>query len=161
MWGDHVINTDDKMTDMVNNDPNSAVKNLKDVLTAVKYHKIPAINTILVRQVGRVGSMMEQMEVFLEGRNDIAYGRKGNLLRYQRAGLKLKWEIFMQKKVTLARSKASTHLTTWLQSLQNAYASATDRANAVAGSDDAILIAKIDALDAAITAEGAWVLPTF
>jgi len=135
-----------------------AVKNLKDVLTAWNYHRTPAINTILVNQVQRVGNMLNQMETYLAGR-DIAYGRQGNLVRYVPIGLQTKWRIFMQQRVTLARTKADTHMTTWLNKLKDGYTSQLQRAST--DPDMVTLIGKIDALDAAITGKAAWNLPVF
>lgn len=122
MWGDHEINSDTTMGNYVTDGGHRAVKNLKDVLTAWKYHQTSAINTILVNQVARVGNMLEAMEVYLLATTIRTRG--GNLAPYQRQNLQTKWRAFMQQAATKARSKADTYITKWLEMLQNDYTSA-------------------------------------
>lgn len=125
--------------------PDKAIKNLKDVLSALKYHQIPAVNTIIVAQANRVGNMFQIMETELAKRQG-----------YQALGLQAAWNTWIRGRTDLARTKAETYLTDYLRKLKDGYASDYQRQTQYA---DTVLLGKIDALAAAITGRTAWANP--
>lgn len=145
MWGRNAINSDVTMQGYEQQDPNKAIKNLKDVLSALKYHQIPAVSTILVDQANRVGNMFQTMETELANRPG-----------YQALGLQAAWNTWIKGRADLARTKAETYLTDYIQKLNDGYGSDYQRQPQYA---DTVLLGKIDALTAAIAGRTAWANP--
>ena len=135
------------MTDYEQQQPDRAVKNLKDVLSALKYHQIPAVNTILVNQANRVGTMFNQME-------NVLATRPG----YQRPNpnIQTQWKSWIKGRADRARTKADTYLTENLKHLKDGYATDYQRDPQFS---DGVLLAKIDALEAAINGRTTWANP--
>ena len=125
--------------------PDKAIKNLKDVLSALKYHQIPAVSTTLVNQANRVGKMFQTMETELASRQG-----------YKFLGLQAAWNVWIKGRADRARTRAETYLTDNLQKLKNGYASDYQRDPKFAGED---LLKKIDALAAAIAGRTTWANP--
>jgi hypothetical protein len=137
--------------------PDREAKNIKDVLTAYRYHQIQEVQTNLINQVRRIRDMMNNMESYLAGQT--ISNRNGNFDQYVPIGLGNFWIQFMQSKVVEAKSKAETYMDTYIQRLKDGYCSAYQRQNANA--EDQILITKIDSLEAAVNAKPNWVVPNF
>ena len=80
-----------------------------DVLSALRYHQIPAVNTILVNQANRVGNMFNQME-------NVLATRPG----YQRPNpnIQTQWKSWIKGRADLARTKAETYLKGNLKNLK-------------------------------------------
>ncbi|KAL8701240.1 MAG: hypothetical protein Q9201_005019 [Fulgogasparrea decipioides] len=116
MWGENAINSEQTMTDYEQQTPDKAIKNLKDVLSALKYHQIPAVSTLLVNQADRVGNMFNQMEMTL-----------ANRLKYQRANLQAEWNICIKGRADRARTRAESYLTDNIKKLKDGYASEYQR----------------------------------
>lgn len=133
------------MQDYEQQTPDKAIKNLKDVLSALRYHQIPAVSTILVTQATRVGNMFQTMETELAKRPD-----------YQHAGLQAAWNVWIKGRADRARTRAETYLTDNIQKLNKGYGSAYQRQPQFA---DTVLLGKIDALAAAIAGRTAWANP--
>lgn len=142
MWGRNAINSDQTMTDYEQQTPDKAIKNLKDVLSALKYHQIPAVNTLLVNQANRVGNMFNQMETALANRPG-----------YQPAGLQAEWNSWIKGRADRARTRAETYLTDNIKKLKDGYTTEYQRQPQFA---DPVLLEKIDKLDAAIKVRQTW-----
>lgn len=152
MWGKSAINTDDTMFEYIGNDVNKAIKNIKDVLFAYKYHMIPTISQYLVNQANRVGNMFESMDgtkvpqlhPLLKGQ---AYGN------YQRVGLRDLWNQWIRGRTDKARLKAETYMTGWVNHLKGYIPSDPSKLS----DDDKVLVEKIVKLDQAVNAVlGTW-----
>ncbi len=157
MWGTGAINQDTTMTGYEQQTPERAVKNIKDVLSAYKYHQFNEVNNILVAQVGRVATMLNQIEQYLA--SITVTTRAGTFATYQPMGLGAQWRTFMNGRAAMARSKAETYMDDWVQSLQNGYATPYLRDHADAAG--LALIDKIDHLATAVAGRTAWVVPNF
>ena len=133
------------MQDYEQQTPDKAIKNLKDVLSALKYHQIAGVNTILVTQANRVGNMFQTMETELANRPG-----------YQPLGLQAAWKTWIKGRADRARTRAETYLTDNMRKLKDGYGSDYQRQPQFA---DTVLLGKIDALDAAITGRTTWTNP--
>lgn len=147
MWGRNAINSDQTMLDYVQQTPDKSIKNLKDVLSALRYHQIPAVSTILVAQAKRVGDMFQTMET------ELAKNRP----KYQPAGLQAAWQSWIKGRADRARTRAETYLTENMQKLIDGYGSAYQGQPQF--EDAAVLRGKIEALAAAIAGKTAWANP--
>lgn len=140
MWGDDAINADGTMNSYEQSEPDRAVKNIKDVISAYKYHQIQEISANLLKQKNRVGNMFDQMDSLP------SFPAPSGNQPYQKIGLKAAWDTWISGRAQLARSKAETYMRQWLESLQNGYASEYQRQIAEDNPDVQELIDKIDAL---------------
>jgi hypothetical protein len=167
MWGRSAINSDSTMNSYEQSQPNKEVRNIKDVLSAYRYHTIPAIRQILLTQRNRVSDMFDAIEDEMV-RVQLSYQTGGrrpvNIVPYVKIGLKTQWDTWSSGRLSLAKSKAETYMSHYLQSLQNGYATPALRnaAQAAAGkgdNDPQTLIDKIDALATAVGNLPAWNAP--
>jgi len=145
MWGKTAINSDQTMTDYEQQQPDRAVKNIKDVLSAYKYHQIQAVNDILVRQANRVGAMFRRME------ND--YLAK-NYPGYEKIGLQTLWTSWIKGRTDRARTRAETYMKDGVKRLHDGYGSDYNRQFT-----DPVLLAKIDSLTTAVNGQQSWANP--
>ncbi|KAL8694715.1 MAG: hypothetical protein Q9224_003515, partial [Gallowayella concinna] len=145
MWGKKDINSDKTMTENEQNDPDVSVKNLKDVVSAYKYHQIPDVSRFLVNQGNRIGAMFLQME------NTIA----ANEPNYQRLNLNTKWNAFIKGRAERARLRAETYLSNYLGKLKEGYYTEYQKE----GRFNAILVDKIGNLTQAYEALTPWANP--
>ncbi|KAL9030617.1 MAG: hypothetical protein Q9196_001284 [Gyalolechia fulgens] len=147
MWGSSSsINLDQTMTDYEQQQPDRAVKNLKDVLSAVAYHRIPAVSTILVDQADRIGSMFNQME-------DALVTKGGG---YQKVNLQQKWKSWIKGRAERARTRAETHLKDNMKKLEDGYTSNYQQQPQFG---DGVLVNKIKAIRKAIDDAPTWSNP--
>ncbi|KAI4285352.1 MAG: hypothetical protein L6R38_000708 [Xanthoria sp. 2 TBL-2021] len=147
MWGKKDINSDDTMTEYEQTDPEKAVKNLKDVAAAYKYHQIHDVNIYLLNQGTRVGNMFKQME-------DAIFA---NDKSYERLGLKDKWDTWIKGRTDRARTRAETYMTGYLQKLRSGYA--TDYHLSNAAFQDQKLLEHIQSLTMEIKGLTPWANP--
>ena len=149
MWGNVVINIDDVMTGYVQSDPDKAIKNVKDVLMAYKYHQQPTIATNWKNQAKRVGEMLTRMD------QEIPI----NVLRngydaYQSMNLEAEWTAWISGRIYVARQKAEQYMEYWVNKLKDGYITATT------STDPEVLarIEKIRKLEEAViaAADNAW-----
>lgn len=145
MWGKAAINSDQTMTDYEQQQPDRAIKNIKDVLSAYKYHQIKAVNDILVKQANRVGAMFGRME------NDYL---ANNYPNYEKIGLQALWTSWIKGRTDRARTRAETYMQDGVNRLQAGYGSEYNRQHT-----DNVLMAKIDSLTAAVKAQQGWANP--
>lgn len=147
MWGKSAsINLDQTMTDYEQQQPDRAVKNLKDVLSAINYHRIPAVSSTLVRQANRVGTMFDQME-------DALVARGGG---YQKVNLQQKWNSWIKGRADRARTRAETHLNDNYEKLKAGYLSDYQQQPQFS---DGVLVKKIQELGKAIANAQSWSNP--
>jgi len=165
MWGRSAINSDATMNTYEQSLPDKEVRNLKDVLSAYKYHMIPAVSQILLNQRNRVGSMFAQVEQTMQG---LTYQRGGRspvtIAPYQSVGLQQAWNAWSSARLNIARNKAVTYMQQYLQGLENGYATqglrnAAQTAAASGDNGPQTLINKIDALSNAVANRPAWNAP--
>jgi chitinase len=153
MWGRNAINNDFTMQDYLGAQPDRAFKNIKDVITILRYHMDATVTQRLVDQKNRVGNMMNRLETVPI--SQVQVSEKGrNLGWWQPVGLQNRWNTWIRGRANKARVKAETYIETYLERLKDGYASEVQRqvARDVDPSDPLIiaartLIAKIDALD--------------
>ncbi|KAL8857176.1 MAG: hypothetical protein Q9178_006231 [Gyalolechia marmorata] len=146
MWGTDNINSEETMTDYQTQRPEKAIKNLKDVLSAMKYHQDPVVRTHLINQAARVETKLDDMERILAMKTG-----------YQPANLGARWRTWIRGRADLARTKAETYLTTHLQTLQDGYTSEYQQQPQF--SPDKVLLEKINRLAAAIANRQPWINP--
>lgn len=122
MWGTGAIRNAETMRQYLLQDPNTAIKNLKDTITAIRYHSDPTISARLVLQKDRVGAMLQQMDtqvvpgIVKTDRSGTRFGP------WQPQGLQQRWNAWMRGRATYALNKAVVHVDTWLPQLEQAYA---------------------------------------
>lgn len=144
MWGNVVINDDNVMVGYIQQDPDKAIKNVKDVVMAYKYHLQPDIATYWRNQVKRVGDMLERMDQLIPQKQDPSYET------YQSMNLKTEWNTWISGRVYFAQHKAKQYMENWIAKLKDGYIPA-DTSKIT---DDIVLkrIEKIKKLDEAIKA---------
>jgi hypothetical protein len=158
MWGGSAISDDKKMGGYVSNNPLKAVANIRDVLSAWKYHVDDDIANILIAQRDRVGDKFAAVEKALDG---ITYN---NILPYKSMDLQTAWNTWSSGRVRYAKKKAEDYMTTWLQKLKDGHATQKMREDAAKaaknGQDEKQnLIRTIDLLEAAVKARPTWNMP--
>lgn len=122
MWGTGLIRNDDTMRTYLQQSPDTAIKNIKDTITAIRYHADPTISARLVLQKNRVGNMLNQMDtqavpaIVKTGRNGARFGT------WQPQGLQQRWNTWIRGRATYALQKAVLHIETWLPRLEESYA---------------------------------------
>lgn len=131
---------------------NSLFKNVKDTITAIRYHIDPTINGHLVRQKDRVGQRFNDLETqYLP----LITKDIGGLQRtWASLGLQNRWNTFMRGRAATAITDAYNHVEEYLTALEEGYATQRQRnfANQLGDTEDGRnlrgFIAKIDALRA-------------
>lgn len=149
MWGDQAINDDNTMNEYLGNTPERAIKNVKDVITAYRYHQIQKIQNNLVAQSNRVRDMFDTMDTAILAKNP----------SYQKLNLGPLWASWMRGRADRARTRAETYTKQWVNALKTGYGTESQRETADA--DRKILLSKIDALDTEVTnvINGGWPNP--
>lgn len=143
MWGVNVINNQQTMTDYEQQEPDRAIANLKDVLTALRYHQDGVVSGNLVRQARRVGVMFNNMETEIARRDPT----------FQPKGLQTLWNSWIKGRADRARTRAETYLETNLKALKDGYMSDYQQDPKFS---DGVLVTKINRLDAAIQGRTRW-----
>jgi chitinase len=162
MWGRNAINADETMIRYEESTPDRTVSNIKDVLTAWKYHTDSSISAILIRQRNRVGDRLAAIEKVLDGFSFVKDGKQYEA--YESINLQSEWNAWSSGRVAYAKKKANDYMTAWLANLKQGYASdyQKEAAEVAASKGDLgpkTLLAKIAALEAAIEAKPTWNLP--
>ncbi|KAI0595746.1 carbohydrate-binding module family 18 [Biscogniauxia sp. FL1348] len=150
--GDATIQNDDTMAQYVG-EGGRAVKNLKDVMTAMKYLQDSTIATRLRAQKERIAARLRDLDTVelpnwrRTKRNGDSYGT------WVPVSLEGKWNTFISNKCATARSKAITHIDSYLGILKDGYVTdfKKDQAEKQAAQGDTSLkdlIDKIEKLDA-------------
>lgn len=143
MWGNTAINIDDVMVGYIQQDPDKAIKNIKDVLMAYKYHQQPTIATYWQNQKNRVGNMLDRMDQLIPSKQDPSYDT------YVSMNLESEWNTWINGRVIFARQKAVQYMQYYITKLKDGYLE-SDRSK-ITDSDVLKRIEKIEKLDAAIT----------
>lgn len=115
MWGNNVINNDDVMVGYLQQDPDKAIKNVKDVLMAYKYHQQSDIATYWQNQVRRVGDMLDRMDQLIPQKQDPSYET------YKSMNLKSEWNTWISGRIYYARHKAEQYMNHWVDKLKEGY----------------------------------------
>ncbi|ORY64854.1 glycosyl hydrolases family 18 protein-like protein [Pseudomassariella vexata] len=149
--GDATIQNDDTMRGY-DGDGDRAVKNLKDVMTAMKYLQDSTIASHLLAQKVRIGDRLRDLDTVA-----LPAMRKTKLTGaaygvWQPMGLEALWNTFMRDKGATARSKAILHIDTHLAILKEGFVNdfKKEQAATQAAQGDTVLqdlIEKIDKLD--------------
>ncbi|KAF7510841.1 hypothetical protein GJ744_005941 [Endocarpon pusillum] len=130
----------------------SLFKNVKDTITAIRYHMDPTIRGYLINQKNRVGDMLNQLET--QELPSITKNIDGVQRTWASLGLQNRWNAFMRTRAATAITDSQQHVNDYLNMLKEGYATQAHRnaANNGGNTEDArirrSLIAKIDALDA-------------
>ncbi|KAM3079706.1 hypothetical protein ACMFMG_006117 [Clarireedia jacksonii] len=131
-------------------EPDRAVKNMKDVMTAMKYLGDSTINTRLKAEKERVAARLKELDetkmpswVRKTGNNDWA--------KWTSKDLEGKWNIFMKKQATKAKDKAVKYMDDNMKSMKAAYVTKynKDQAEKPGAENEALkkLIEKIEKLE--------------
>lgn len=150
MWGRKAINKDETMNTYIKSGPDRAVKNMKDVMTAMKYLQDSTINTRLINEKERVAARLKELD---EDRmpNFQRKSSDDNWARWTSIGLEGKWNTFIKTQAATARSKAITYMDDNLKSLNEGYVTKYNKEQAEkdteAGRALKTLIEKIEKLD--------------
>ncbi|KFY73248.1 hypothetical protein V499_06655 [Pseudogymnoascus sp. VKM F-103] len=170
MWSPTVINNENTMTGYLGQGM-AGFQNVKDVITAYKYHRFNEINHNLLAQSNRIGAMFQAMEAHLAAQP--ALHQSGNVLLqpYQNANLQAQWRTFMNTKAATANTRAELWMDNWTTQLETTYCSnyqlsfAQDRTTELRQatgdpnilSDEQIFIDKITRLRQEVNSRPAWV----
>ena len=154
MWGDDPINNDNTMQEYLGAQPDKAFKNIKDVISVLRYHMDATVSARLVLQKDRVGDMMNRLDTVLIPQVQIQNREGQNFGRWQPVGLQTRWNTWIRGRANIAKAKAETYVDTYIDRLKDGYASDLQRQEAADGDPNdpliaaaRVLIAKIDALD--------------
>lgn len=120
MWGRKQINAHDTMTDYISSTPDRAVKNMKDVMTALKYMDDGTVRNRLVLQSARIETRLRLLdETALPGWTKVdASGTWGTWVEI---GLGDMWRPWIRQRFQLARDKASTYINRYLAVMETNY----------------------------------------
>ncbi|OBT39681.1 hypothetical protein VE00_09135 [Pseudogymnoascus sp. WSF 3629] len=170
MWSPTVINNENTMTGYLGQGM-EGFQNVKDVITAYKYHRFNEINNNLLAQSNRIGAMFQAMEAHLAAAP--ALHQSGNVLLqpYQHANLQGQWRTFMNTKAATAKTRAELWMENWTSQLETTYCSnyqlgfAQDRTTELRQatgnpnilSDEQIFIDKITRLRQEVNSLPTWV----
>lgn len=169
MWSPTVINSDSTMMGYLGQGM-PAFQNVKDVISAYKYHRFQTINNNLVAQSNRIGAMFQQMETYLTGKTLHQSGSK-TMEPYQSMGLQGLWSTFMNDKAATAKARAEQWMEHWTAQLEETYKSdyqlqfAAERTQELRQStgdqtvlsDEQIFIDKITRLRTEVNSQPNWV----
>ncbi|SPO07096.1 related to chitinase [Cephalotrichum gorgonifer] len=153
MFKNGPINSDTTMMDYIRQDPDKAIKNIKDVMTALKYMGDSTIRSTFIAQKERVAARLKELDEDImpnvqkpDTREGLSWGR------WKSQGMEGRWNTFMKDKTATALFKAKKHIDDYTLALKDGYAKESDRKAAEADTDvardAARLIDKIDKLDA-------------
>lgn len=114
MWGQNRIRTPQTMNGYINNNPNKAVQNMKDVLTALRYMDDPAIRNRLVAQSARIEARLNLLdEIALPGWVKTSPGGAA-WAQWVPIGLDDAWRPWIRGRFQSARDKAAAHINRYL-----------------------------------------------
>lgn len=117
MWDNDAIADSTKFSNNVRDNPDEAIKKLKDVIMAVKYHNTPTVVTTLRNQADRVGNQFETVEGILEK----TFKDLKHLNDYKVIGLKGHWNTWIKARWLVAKKKADSFFTSGLKELVDAH----------------------------------------
>lgn len=129
------------MVGYIQNNADRAIKNIKEVLMAYRYHQVPVIGTSWQKQVNRVGDLLEKMDAEIP-----KHVKPNGYDVYQSMNLKPRWNTWISGRVIQARKKPEQYMENWIGRLKEAYITETPSTNP----DDVVLVEKIKKLDEAI-----------
>ncbi|KFX92564.1 hypothetical protein V490_05317 [Pseudogymnoascus sp. VKM F-3557] len=170
MWSPTVINNENTMTGYLGQGM-EGFQNVKDVITAYKYHRFNEIHNNLLAQSNRIGAMFQAMEAYLAAAPALHQSSNVLLQPYQPANLQAEWRTFMNTKAAAAKLRAELWMDNWTTQLENTYCSdyqlgfAQDRTTALRQatgdpnilSDEQIFIDKITRLRQEVNSLPNWV----
>ncbi|GKT48622.1 chitotriosidase-1 [Colletotrichum spaethianum] len=120
MWGRSAINADATMNSYMQSEPARAVKNLKDVMTALKYMQDTTINSRLKAEKERVAARLKELdEDKMPNWDRQQSGRAWG--RWEKKDLEGKWNKFMKQQAETAKDKAVKYMDDNLKNLEDAY----------------------------------------
>lgn len=148
MWGDGDAVDAGKWPGKVSNNPDKAIKNVKDFIMAYKYHSISTIQTTLKTQANRVGTQLEAVEDLLVAKTFPGYNK------YKKIQLKGEWDTWIKGRWLLAKNKADNHMQNGLDDLKKAHGGDPDKEN---DDNKKRLKTKIQKLEEAVNnVKGTW-----
>ncbi|KAI0459849.1 hypothetical protein F5B21DRAFT_511091 [Xylaria acuta] len=160
MWGTGAIRRDTVMRGYVSNvnKRQKAFQNLKDCMFALAYMRDPIVSNTLLLEKNRVRDRLAALD-----NNVVPTIARPGYRTWTSQGLAGLWDTFMSQRAIQARTKVETHINTWLQTLQDTYATPAQRQAAQGTSPVAQanqrFITKIDRLAQAWNAFGQWIPP--
>ena len=124
MWGESLINRDDTIMGYIHQEPLKAVKRLKDVLTAYRYHQDATISDNLKKQSQRVSEALDKMDrIELPKLN-----YKGQKVKpYKTLGFKKRWDEWIKSRAERANKRTMMYLDQYIEQMQGYANSQEDR----------------------------------
>ncbi|KAL8350543.1 hypothetical protein RB598_005715 [Gaeumannomyces tritici] len=162
MWGQGAIRRDSVMRRYIDNanTRQKAFQNLKDCMMALRYMRDPIVSNTLLLEKNRVRDRLNNLDT-----NVVAGLVRPGYRAWQQQGLSGLWDTFMHDRAVQARTKAETHISTWLGELMTRHASPAQRQQAQQGGNSPLIqanarfIAKLDRMQQEWNAQGQWVPP--
>ncbi len=126
MWGRKEINSEETMGVYERSDPDKAIKNLKDVMTAMKYLQDTDVNTRLIDEKERVAARLKKLDEDLmpKWKRETNSGEEWD--KWVSKDLESEWNKFMKAQATKARDKAVKYMDDYIEDLVDAYLTATN-----------------------------------
>ena len=151
IWSKGNINADETMKQYMEADPDRAVRNLKDVMSAMKYMQDPTIKERLIKEKKRVAARLKELD---EDKMPKLVRHTGDekWSTWKSQGLEAKWNTFIKERATNAKDKAVKYLDDNIKDLRESYVTSTNKEQAKGPSEAArqlkTIIEKIEKLDA-------------
>ncbi|KAK0670020.1 putative glycosyl hydrolases family 18 protein [Cercophora samala] len=123
MWGDDPINNDGTAETYLANTPDDLIKNVKDVMTAMKYMQNADVSKVLVTQKDRIKQRLKdldevEMPKFQKHTRDRGQDVEKDWHRWTERGLADEWDTWMKTRATRAKDRAVDYIDTWLGKLK-------------------------------------------
>lgn len=146
MWSTGVINTDDTMTGYIQSEPERAIKNLKDVISAMKYLQDSTINTRLKAEKERIAARLKELDE-VRMPNFVKKTGSKSWSKWTSKGLESEWNTFIKQRATNAKDKAVRYIEDNILKIKDGYASDANKEAAKTNPELKTLIEKIEKLE--------------
>ncbi|KAI0897338.1 glycosyl hydrolases family 18-domain-containing protein [Annulohypoxylon nitens] len=146
MWSTGVINTDDTMTGYIQSEPARAIKNLKDVISAMKYLQDSTINTRLKAEKERIAARLKELDE-VRMPNFVKKTGSKSWSKWTSKGLESEWNTFIKQRATNAKDKAVRYIEDNIQKMKDGYTSDANKEASKTNPELKTLIEKIEKLE--------------
>lgn len=149
MWGRTVMRDEANFRVYIQSDPDTAIKNLKDVMSALRYHADPTISNRLVTQKNRIGDMLNRMDTQVVPGIQRFDANNQQFGQWQPKGLQQRWNTWIRGRADLARTRAFAHIEKYLGELVSGWTSDLQRQDALnkANQGDQLPLRRINKID--------------
>lgn len=120
MWANTKLNDEKTMATYISKDPDKAVKNLKNVMSAMKYLQDQTINSRLKAAKERVAARLKELDEVEWPKWQRKTADK-NWAKWKPIGLEKEWTKFIKQQATTASDKAVKYLDNYCKKLMDNY----------------------------------------